>query len=123
MLELILFYLALSLSYSIVAYAFSNILITNGNLLERPFEWIAKKTRVKKFIETKVPEELIGIAESKKEPYFKENIIIRLIRCSVCLSGQIALWYSIINQLNIKDIIIITCTTLIITKILQRILN
>lgn len=123
MLELILFYLALSLSHSIIAYAFSNILITNGNLLEQPFEWIAKKTRIKRFKETKIPEELIGIAESVKEPYFKENIIIRMVRCSICLSGQIALWYSLINHLPIKDIIIITCTTLIITKILKKTLN
>lgn len=53
--------------------------------------------------------------------YLSGTIIFNLLTCAMCMSGQIALWSYIFSfDFNLIDCIFTTCSSILLTKIIQK---
>lgn len=116
-------YLELSVVCAIISYVYCELLIKPGHILNVPFEWLKRKLTYKVMVKYDLPE--FAQKDGKLYDEIEEERTHWLIKplgdCSICFSGQLALWSSLfVGCFNPIQIIINISLTIIIIKILNK---
>jgi len=94
--------LKIAIISSVVAYVYADVLMTDNNVLSWWWQFLNRRYAA---------------------AVMKGKIVAKLwymLMCSLCMSGQIALWSSLFSDFSIISIIFTTCLSILITKFIGR---